>query len=91
MPVGRVGLDAGSGATGVLANTRRDAAESAVTVIPTSSCRSSGRCGQTRGARDSRPNVVRKRLIQVLNVNVVLTVPAAAPGVTRLLKGMEDE
>ena len=31
MPVGRVGLDAGSGATGVLANTRRDAAEPAVT------------------------------------------------------------
>ena len=25
MPTGRVGLDAGSGATGVLANTRRDA------------------------------------------------------------------
>ena len=31
MPVGRVGLDAGSGATGVLANTRREAAEPAVT------------------------------------------------------------
>ena len=31
MPVGCVGLDAGSGATGVLANTRRDAAEPAVT------------------------------------------------------------
>ena len=31
MPVGRVGLDAGSGATGVLANTRRDAADPAVT------------------------------------------------------------
>ena len=27
MPVGRFGLDAGSGATGVLANTRREAAE----------------------------------------------------------------
>ena len=32
MPVGRVGLDAGSEATGVLANTRREAAEPAVTV-----------------------------------------------------------
>ena len=32
MPVGRFGLDAGSGATGVLANTRREAAEPAVTV-----------------------------------------------------------
>ena len=32
MPVGRVGLDAGSGATGVLANTRREAAEPAVTL-----------------------------------------------------------
>ena len=31
MPVGRVGLDAGSGATGVLANTRRDAAEPGAT------------------------------------------------------------
>ena len=31
MPVGRVELDAGSGATGVLANTRREAAEPAVT------------------------------------------------------------
>ncbi len=31
MPVGRVGLDAGSGATGVLANTRREAADPAVT------------------------------------------------------------
>ena len=36
---------------------------------PTSSCRSGGRCDQTRGARDSRPNVVRKRLIQVLNIS----------------------
>ena len=32
MLVGRFGLDAGSGATGVLANTRREAAEPAVTV-----------------------------------------------------------
>ena len=32
MPVGRVGLDAGSGATGVLVKTRRDAAEPAVTL-----------------------------------------------------------
>ena len=32
MPVGRVGLDAGSGATGVLANTRREAADPAVTL-----------------------------------------------------------
>ena len=32
MPVGRVELDAGSGATGVLANTRREAAEPAVTL-----------------------------------------------------------
>ena len=32
MPVGRFRLDAGSGATGVLANTRREAAEPAVTV-----------------------------------------------------------
>ena len=32
MPTGRVGLDAGSGATGVLANTRREAAEPAVTL-----------------------------------------------------------
>ena len=32
MPVGRFGLDAGSGATGVLANTRREAAEPAVTL-----------------------------------------------------------
>ena len=31
MPVGRVGLDAGSGATGVLANTRREASDPAVT------------------------------------------------------------
>ena len=32
MPVGRFGLDAGSGATGVLAKTRREAAEPAVTL-----------------------------------------------------------
>ena len=32
MPVGRVGLDAGSGATGVQPNTRREAAEPAVTL-----------------------------------------------------------
>ena len=32
MPVGRVGLDAGSGATGVLANTRREASDPAVTL-----------------------------------------------------------
>ena len=32
IPVGRFGVDAGSGATGVLAKTRREAAESAVTV-----------------------------------------------------------
>ena len=32
MPVGRFGLDAGSGATGVLANTRREAAQPAVTL-----------------------------------------------------------
>ena len=32
MPVGRFGLDAGSGATGVLANTRREAADPAVTL-----------------------------------------------------------
>ena len=31
MPVGRVGLDAGSGATGVLANTHREASDPAVT------------------------------------------------------------
>ena len=32
MPVGRFGLDAGSGATGVLAKTRREAAQPAVTL-----------------------------------------------------------
>ena len=32
MPVGRFGLDAGSGATGVLANTRREASDPAVTL-----------------------------------------------------------
>ena len=32
MPTGRVGLDAGSGATGVLANTRRVASDPAVTL-----------------------------------------------------------
>ena len=32
MPVGRFGLDAGSGATGVLAKTRCEAAQPAVTV-----------------------------------------------------------